>query len=72
MTYAATALHPSLLVATDLAVGGLLYLQVSPLIGLLVVAAGVLLLCGVAYESLRRDPADTRPTDRTPVTASNR
>lgn len=51
------ALHPLLLAAVDLAVGGVLYRQVSLVLGLLLVAAGVLVLCGIAFRAASRSRA---------------
>jgi len=60
------ALRPTLLAATDLSVGGLLYLQVSAALGVVLFIAGLVVLCGVVYEMLpwRLDVSRVR---RTPV-----
>ena len=45
------SLQPSLLAAADILIGGVIFAEVSAPMGLIVVAAGVLLLCGVAFET---------------------
>ena len=46
------ALSPLVVAAADLGVGGLLYQEVSVTLGGVLLAAGLLVLCTVAYESL--------------------
>jgi hypothetical protein len=46
------ALSPFMLAAADLGVGGLLYQEVSATLGGVLLAAGLLVLATVAYESL--------------------
>jgi hypothetical protein len=47
------AVPPLVVAAADIGVGGLLYHQVSPLLGVLLLACGVSVLITVAYEPLR-------------------
>lgn len=46
------AIRPVLLAAADLGVGGLLYQQVSAGLGVVLVIAGMLILCRVVYQAL--------------------
>lgn len=46
------ALHPLLIAIADLGVGGLLYQQVSALLGLLLLVCGLSVLITVTYEPL--------------------
>lgn len=46
------SLSPFILAAADLGVGGLLYQEVSATLGGVLLAAGLLVLATVAYESL--------------------
>ena len=52
MTALHRALSPVVVAAADLGVGGLLYQEVSAPLGGVLVVAGLLVLCTVAYESL--------------------
>lgn len=45
-------LRPVLLATADLSVGGLLYQQVSATLGVVLLAAGMLVLWSVVYEAL--------------------
>lgn len=46
------ALHPLLIAIADIGVGGLLYQQVSALLGLLLVVCGLSVLVTLAYEPM--------------------
>lgn len=46
------ALRPVLLAVADFGVGGLLYQQVSSALGVVLVIAGMLILCRVVYQAL--------------------
>jgi len=53
----AVPVHPrrsASLAAADLGLGVLLYLQVSPALGLLIALAGVVILCSLGYELAHR------------------
>ena len=71
MSNIAHALRPALLVAADVAVGGLLIHGGSPAVGFLVLSVGLLLLVAVVHEALRtgvwtgsRDPRFAPVSDR--------
>lgn len=52
MTSLHRALSPFVVAVADLGVGGVLYQEVSPLLGGLLLVVGLLVLCTVGYESL--------------------
>ena len=64
MAHPLQPLHPVLLAVADVAVGVALYGQFGAPLGLVVAAVGLLVVCGVAWQTVRGEPVGAGAPDR--------